>query len=331
MQEISEGNENSESIMPEPLLAEEKPPTPESPQIHEMDNLRPGSTPPAPPPPPPRPLPLPLPLLPPFPSPPLAPPRRWLRPRQPQPLPQLQPAEQQGGARPGRGAKPRRGRPSRSPVRPPPRRPGSEGRPRRKTSGAPGSQSAFQTGHARTPKPRPESAHERPPSAAEARPARSAKAGKVEAKAAQRREPTPQPKHTPTPEPKPAPTPEPKTVAKPAPKPFTRAESLKLEARVKAVLKSPSEVKDFELPDQGPNSIMICMEVPVRRRSISEDSRRHLGASHLPTPTAAPRSSDARSGCEGGRNALFCRSSRRLALQPHKQTKRGSKREGREP
>ncbi|KAJ8369709.1 hypothetical protein SKAU_G00097370 [Synaphobranchus kaupii] len=46
MQEISEGNENSESIMPEPLPAEKSPPTPpESPQMHETDNLRPGATP----------------------------------------------------------------------------------------------------------------------------------------------------------------------------------------------------------------------------------------------------------------------------------------------
>ncbi|XP_023690911.2 junctophilin-2 [Paramormyrops kingsleyae] len=40
LKEIAEDNENAESVVPEPLLAEERPPTPpESPQLHVMDNI----------------------------------------------------------------------------------------------------------------------------------------------------------------------------------------------------------------------------------------------------------------------------------------------------
>ncbi|XP_072562273.1 uncharacterized protein [Paramormyrops kingsleyae] len=40
LKEIAEGKENAESVVPEPLLAEERPPTPpESPQLHVMDNI----------------------------------------------------------------------------------------------------------------------------------------------------------------------------------------------------------------------------------------------------------------------------------------------------
>ncbi|XP_030625118.1 junctophilin-2 [Chanos chanos] len=46
LQEIVESNENADTVMHEPLLAEESPPTPpESPSAQEMDSLRPNSTP----------------------------------------------------------------------------------------------------------------------------------------------------------------------------------------------------------------------------------------------------------------------------------------------
>ncbi|KAG7323306.1 hypothetical protein KOW79_013008 [Hemibagrus wyckioides] len=73
-----------------------------------------------------------------------------------------------------------------------------------------------------------------------------------------RRDPSPAPKAVPKPEPKVVPKPEPKAIIKPVTKPAPKVEP-KAELRQRALVKSPDEVTEITAPEEGPNTVMICM------------------------------------------------------------------------
>lgn len=84
---------------------------------------------------------------------------------------------------------------------------------------------------------------------------------KVESKPSLKREPSPAPKAAPKPEPKLVPKPEPKPVVKPVAKPVAKVE-LKNEMRQRSMVKSPSETSQESVElDEGPNTVMICMVI----------------------------------------------------------------------
>lgn len=84
---------------------------------------------------------------------------------------------------------------------------------------------------------------------------------KVESKPSLKREPSPAPKAAPKPEPKLVPKPEPKPVVKPVAKPVAKVE-LKNEMRQRSMVKAPSEISQESVElDEGPNTVMICMVI----------------------------------------------------------------------
>ncbi|XP_053500386.1 junctophilin-2 [Ictalurus furcatus] len=77
---------------------------------------------------------------------------------------------------------------------------------------------------------------------------------------APRRDPSPAPKAVPKPEPKVVPKPEPKAIAKPVTKPAPKVDP-KAELRQRALVKTPDEVTEITAPEEGPNTILICMVI----------------------------------------------------------------------
>ncbi|MCJ8741919.1 hypothetical protein PDJAM_G00076270 [Pangasius djambal] len=75
-----------------------------------------------------------------------------------------------------------------------------------------------------------------------------------------RRDPSPAPKAVSKPEPKVVPKPEPKAITKPVAKPAPKVDP-KAEMRQRALVKTPDEVTGITAPEEGPNTIMICMVI----------------------------------------------------------------------
>ncbi|GAA6097029.1 junctophilin-2 [Tachysurus ichikawai] len=73
-------------------------------------------------------------------------------------------------------------------------------------------------------------------------------------------DPSPLPKAVPTPEPKVVPKPEPKAIAKPVTKPAPKVDP-KTELRQRALVKTPDDVTEITAPEEGPNTVMICMVI----------------------------------------------------------------------
>ncbi|XP_067096405.1 junctophilin-2 isoform X1 [Osmerus mordax] len=301
LQEIVEGNENAETIMHEPLLAEEPPPTPpESPVMHELDSLMPVSTP----------------ARTPSPSlgiskeePHLLSPGSWngdkasskgsgsrgsslansrpsSRPTTPASIPVPAPAP----AHPEERASGSRG-PSRTPSRQsnvaeqgsdleikPLQKMDTEVKvPEAAPASAPASvRTSLICSDEEEPLPpsKPSSKAVTPePNAGELkqragtreslheRPPSALENKVEERKPVSKAEPKPSPKREPSPAPKP--TLEPKAVSAPTKPAAKPAPKVepKAEARLKTVMKTPSEIIDSLEDDQGPNTVMICMVI----------------------------------------------------------------------
>lgn len=291
LQEVAESNENADTGMHEPLLAEDSAPTPpDSPFIHEMESLRPSSAPARTP----SPTPAILPQASNKEAPNLLSPGNW------------------NGDKTSRGSSRTGSRPSSRPNTPssPPAAPPALATEDRVPSRTPSRQStkaeqgsdleikalqkmntelkAPEHAPAATPvrtslvistddeePPRP--ASKPPPKAVtpELKPAEVKRrvetrelvneeekkvTNKLESKPSPKREPSPAPKVAPKPEPKPVPKPEPKPVVKPAAKPAAKVEA-KNEMRQRSMVKGPSEMTQSMELDEGPNTIMICMVI----------------------------------------------------------------------
>uniref|UniRef100_A0A671MZH2 Junctophilin-2-like n=1 Tax=Sinocyclocheilus anshuiensis TaxID=1608454 RepID=A0A671MZH2_9TELE len=251
LQEVAESNENADTGMHEPLLAEDSLPIPpESPFMHEMESLRPSSTsartssPTA----------VIVPQAPSKEDPNLLSPGSWNGDK----------ASQGSGSRGSSraGSRPSKPAPAATPVRTnlvlttdedePPPRPAPKLSPKVVT---PEPKAAVKH-RAETREP----VNERPASMTESKP-ESRTEVREEKKLTNRIEPKPSPKREPKPEPKSVPKPEPKPVVKPVAKPVAKVEA-KTETRQRSIVKAPSETRQEPLElDEGPNTIMICMVI----------------------------------------------------------------------
>ncbi|KAM4610154.1 junctophilin-2 [Polymixia lowei] len=314
LQEVAEGNEHIDTVMHEPLLAEEEPmPTPpESPLMNELDSLMPGSTPAR--------TPSPSPGITYKEDPKLLSPGSWNGDKtskgggsrgssRPNSRPSSRPTTPASStpapvlAVPECGADPSSRGPSRtasrqsakaeqgsdleikplqkfdSEAKAPDTTPAAsasvrnslispdEEEPPRPTSKVSSKVATPEPKTAELKSERAPSSHERAPPASESKVEFrevSRPASKAETRPTLRREPSPAPSPKPTPklEPKTVPKPvEPKVVVpKPTAKPAPKVDP-KVEARLKTIVKAPSNEAAESVEMEGPNTIMICMVI----------------------------------------------------------------------